>query len=714
MLDVTSNGDIAISPTIFTPTKPSTTPVLHDVSAGFSSIVQLARDVLINPDIAYRTDRNLQEQMLRDPLVMTPLLERKLMVAQLEFEVVPTDEEGNAFPEDKPFFPSEGGRFDAKTIAKKVENLFRRMQRQQDFFKQLLWADFRGTGVSELNWIFDDYERVWYPETCMPHHGDSITFDVWGNPRILTRTNQTGGRELSREERDRLIIHTYNPDMGFFFKGEEAGYRFHGRGLRDVIWPYWWLAHNATRFWVRFLQRFGMGFVTGRYPMGNKEAKQAIESVLQNLIEDSNVSIPVPADATDKDTYGIEFQTMPGVAEKASVFREFVEDWAGKHIRLILVGQEQANQTSGDGLGSGRAKSLSDTRRMYRDDSAIALAGTITEKVIKPLVRYNYGELPGVHLKFQFVLEKDDYGQQEKRVKAAKDAGLTVTRKWVHDALNIPQAMPGDDVIDFSTSNTPPGFPPMGGFGGGQPQLPAGENDEEEGKGRLLFDEAIRDRARYDDDGHWVTMEGAHVFIGKDGTVTKGPARLMGKIHGVSPKKKVVERERGSEKSQKAKWTSRLVGTDIQRYSEEHNEVAFSHVIGGSSLRDNEPVDIIVSEGGVIEHGVELKTMTDNKQAKIYMKSSAIAKKIKWMKANKAQFHTVVLDDQKVFNALGEGKHGPESARKIYYKRGFGSFRISNMQEVKDVAELKRLMATPTKELSGAASPSTYYPRVSK
>ena len=84
------------------------------------------------------------------------------------------------------------------------------------------------------------------------------------------------------------------------------------------------------------------------------------------------------------------------------------------------------------------------------------------------------------------------------------------------------------------------------------------------------------------------------------------------------------------------------------------------------------------------------------------------------MKANKAQFHTVVLDDQKVFNALGEGKHGPESARKIYYKRGFGSFRISNMQEVKDVAELKRLMATPTKELSGAASPSTYYPRVSK
>jgi len=476
MINVTAGGDLLESPILFAPVKPSTEPILRDVSAGFSSIVQLARDILINPDQAYRSDRNLQEQMLRDPIVMGPLSERKLMVAQLQYEVVPAEDNEDEF---QPLFGTN-----PKDLAKKVESIFRRMDRQQDFFKQLLWADFRGTGVSELNWVQDPLDNCWYPKNCIPHHGDSITFDVWGKPRILTRTQQTGGRELSRDELGRLVIHTYQPDMGFFYKGEEAGYRFHGRGLRDMIWPYWWLAHNAVRFWVRFLQRFGMGFVLGKFPMGNVAAKNAIESVLRNLIEDSNVSVPVPADATDAETYGIEFQTMPGVAEKASVFQEFVEGWAGKHIRMILVGQEQAHQSSGDGLGSGRAESMNDLRRMYRDDSAIALASTLTEQVIEPIKRFNFGDVP-VKLKLQFILEKEDYDQQEKRVKAAKDAGLTVTRKWVHDALKIPLPKPGDDVIDFTPQA--PAFPPMPGG-----ELP-GQNE------RLLFADAIRDldKARY-------------------------------------------------------------------------------------------------------------------------------------------------------------------------------------------------------------------------
>ena len=475
MLNLTTNaGELLESPTLFQTVAPSRVPVLHDVSAGFSSIVQLARDVLINPDIAYRTDRYLQEQMIRDPLVMGPLLERKLMVAQLEYEVVPCAEEDE---DAAPF-----GGVDPKVLAKKVEGIFRRMDRQQDFFKQLLWADFRGVGASEINWENDDTTNEWYPKNCIPHHGDSITFDVWGEPRILTRNQQTGGRELTREERERLIIHVYQPDMGFFYKGEEAGYRYHGRGLRDVIWPYWWLAHNAVRFWVRFIQRFGMGFVLGKYPMGNAQAKRAIESVLQNLIEDSNVSVPVPGDATEKGTYGVEFPSMGAIAEKAGVFREFVEDWAGKHIRMILVGQEQAHQTSGDGLGSKRAEDLSDLRRMYRDDSAIALAATLTEQVVKPLQRWNFGELP-INLKLQFILEKPDYDQQEKRVKAAKDAGLSVSRKWVHDALNIPMPKPGDDLVDFAPQA--PSFP--GAMG----------------EDKLLFAEAIRDRIHGNGRSHW-------------------------------------------------------------------------------------------------------------------------------------------------------------------------------------------------------------------
>lgn len=104
----------------------------------------------------------------------------------------------------------------------------------------------------------------------------------------------------------------------------------------------------------------------------------------------------------------------------------------------------------------------------------------------------------------------------------------------------------------------------------------------------------------------------------------------------------------------------------------------------------------------MISHGIELKTMVTNKANKITMKRSAMERKAEWEKNNKATFHTVVIDDSAVFNANGEGKHD-ESKRRIFYRRGFGSFRVGTMHEVKNVAELKKLLDTPNEKLPPAA-----------
>lgn len=160
-----------------------------------------------------------------------------------------------------------------------------------------------------------------------------------------------------------------------------------------------------------------------------------------------------------------------------------------------------------------------------------------------------------------------------------------------------------------------------------------------------------------------------------------------------------------SEKSARAKAAHHMVDSKIQRYAEEHNEPKFAKAVGGLSFKDNEPVDVVVGSGGVVKHGVELKTMVSNKAGKITMKRSAMERKAAWEKANKATYHTVVLDDSKVFNAKGEGKHD-ESKRVMYYRRGFGSFRVATMHPVKDHAELKKLMNAPAHELPAAAQPA--------
>jgi hypothetical protein len=103
-----------------------------------------------------------------------------------------------------------------------------------------------------------------------------------------------------------------------------------------------------------------------------------------------------------------------------------------------------------------------------------------------------------------------------------------------------------------------------------------------------------------------------------------------------------------------------------------------------------------------VAHGLELKTMVDNKANKITMKRSAMENKAKWERKNKAPIHTVVLDDSAVFNAKGAGKHDL-SKRRIFYRRGYGSFRVGTMHEVKDMAELKELMAMDEKSLPPAA-----------
>lgn len=276
-----------------------------------------------------------------------------------------------------------------------------------------------------------------------------------------------------------------------------------------------------------------------------------------------------------------------------------------------------------------------------------------------------------------------------------------------------------------------------------------------------------------DSGGHWVTMDGAHVFIGKGDMIEKGPSGMVGKKPGELKKKgktitenhgknhpvtknkngpetghtttkdenkKKDKREpRPSAKSILAKQHSRYVDAAIQRYSEEHNEPVLAMMVGGVSMPDGEPADVVIPANekqligwresaakyraakdaggkpsafhvdGARSHGVELKTMTDNKGGKVYMHQSAIDRKAVFVKEHHAHMHTVVFDDQKVFNANGEGKHD-DSQRRIFYKRGWGrSLGVNAMHEVKDPSELRTLINTPTHKLPDAAKPLASY-----
>lgn len=152
------------------------------------------------------------------------------------------------------------------------------------------------------------------------------------------------------------------------------------------------------------------------------------------------------------------------------------------------------------------------------------------------------------------------------------------------------------------------------------------------------------------------------------------------------------------DKSSIAKASAKRVDAEIQRYAEEFNEPLIATALGGYSLKDNEPADVVLVRNGKVRHGIELKTMVDNGNDKITMKREAMEKKAAWERKNRATMHTVVLDDRDVFNANGPGKHD-FSKRRILYRRGYGSFRTGNMHEAGSTEELKVLLDTPRHKL---------------
>lgn len=188
-----------------------------------------------------------------------------------------------------------------------------------------------------------------------------------------------------------------------------------------------------------------------------------------------------------------------------------------------------------------------------------------------------------------------------------------------------------------------------------------------------------------------------------------------------------------SSKVRRARESGVLVDRRIQRYAEEHEEPDIARKIGGVWIKGDGPVDVeIKNKYGKIKHGIELKVVVDNNNDKITMHGSAEAKKAAWEKKHKATFHTVVIDDsgcvahnltgketrrgktKKIADSLerylaGDKKAMDMSKRKIYYRRGFGSFRFHNMQPIKDFKELRHILDVPDDQLPKPARRKTQY-----
>jgi hypothetical protein len=140
-----------------------------------------------------------------------------------------------------------------------------------------------------------------------------------------------------------------------------------------------------------------------------------------------------------------------------------------------------------------------------------------------------------------------------------------------------------------------------------------------------------------------------------------------------------------SDRAQRALASHKPSTAAKQRWAEK-NESAVARMLGGKTTDDNNPADVTARSGGQL-HGVEVKTLLDNKNDKITVHPESRARKGAWAKADGARLHTVVFDDRNRFGTPGHSGH------RLYYHEGVGAFRLAGMTPVRDAAHLRSLVA---------------------
>ncbi len=156
---------------------------------------------------------------------------------------------------------------------------------------------------------------------------------------------------------------------------------FFGGPMRALI--YWWLAGTMSRdWWVRFLERYGVPFMVGKYPSGQ--------------IQDRDILLGAMSAATR--TFGIavsretEFQLVEATKTGADAFAAFMSV-AQKEKSKLILGQTLSSTTDATGMGSGVADLQGEVRDDIRKFDGVMLGETLRDQLLAQLCQIN--RLPG-------------------------------------------------------------------------------------------------------------------------------------------------------------------------------------------------------------------------------------------------------------------------------------------------------------------------------
>jgi len=316
----------------------------------------------------YRQMEQFEEMEEKDAHLTAILQTRKMAVLGKDYEVMPY-----------------GGTPEDKEIAAQVGEMVYGIPNLEEALLDLLDAIGKGFALCEIFWeVRGGQARVaglrWIPQK-------KVTFGEDWKPRVLTAEASWQG---VMPPVWKVIYHRYKA---------RSGHATRSGVLRVVGWMYL-LKNFALKDWAAFNEVFGMPLRLGKYDNTASPAdREALVQAIRNLGSDA-------AGVISKSTE-IEFVEAASRSGGANPY-QLMADFCNREMSKAVLGQTLTTDTTG-ATGSYAAASVhAQVRRDLVEADAQALAATLREQLLRPLVGFNFGwHKPIPWFRFRFEEETD-------------------------------------------------------------------------------------------------------------------------------------------------------------------------------------------------------------------------------------------------------------------------------------------------------------------
>ncbi len=349
----------------------------------------------------------------KDPHLFSQMQTRKNAVTGIDFEVLPYSTEDEV----------------SKKITEFISDIIFDLD-TEDIFTDLLDAIGKGFAVSEIIWKYKNGMVV--IDDIKSREQKKFFWDNNDKFKVMTIENPQG-EELPI---NKFIIHRYKARSGHPSK---AGI------MRVIAWMY--LFKNYTvKDWVAFAEVYGMPLRLGKYNAGaSEDDKNALQTALMLLGSDAAGIVP--------EGTAIEFIE----ANKGTTLNiyESLSNFCNKEMSKAILGQTLTTDI-GDSGSRAAAQVHDGVRKDLVEADCKALARTIRNDLIKPLVLFNFGSQYvdlAPYIKFNYEEPEDTEKNANTYRTIIKDIGLPVAEDHLYEKFGIPKPEEGQKIVTVPQSS---------------------------------------------------------------------------------------------------------------------------------------------------------------------------------------------------------------------------------------------------------------------